>query len=37
MNQEWLWREAYTSDPNGNRICLFYAGENRKNPPWRVK
>ena len=36
-DHEWLWRQAYLTDPNGNRICLFYAGENRKNPPWRVK
>ena len=35
--RDWLWREAYLKDPNGNKICLFYAGENRKNPPWRVK
>ena len=35
--RDWLWREAYLRDPNGNRICLFRAGENRKNPPWRVK
>ena len=37
QDQTWLWREAYLSDPSGNRICLFYAGENRKNPPWKVK
>ena len=36
-DQTWLWREAYLRDPNGNKICLFYAGENRQNPPWRVK
>jgi predicted enzyme related to lactoylglutathione lyase len=36
-DRDWLWREAYLQDPNGNRICLFYARENRKNPPWRVK
>jgi len=36
-DRDWLWREAYLRDPNGNRICLFHAGENRKNPPWRVK
>lgn len=36
-DREWLWREAYLKDPNGNKICLFYAGENRKTPPWRVK
>jgi predicted enzyme related to lactoylglutathione lyase len=37
QDQTWLWREAYLRDPAGNRICLFAAGENRKNPPWRVK
>ena len=36
-DREWLWRQTYLKDPNGNKICLFYAGENRKNPPWRVK
>ncbi|MFN2500900.1 MAG: VOC family protein [Pyrinomonadaceae bacterium] len=36
-DRPWLWRQAYLRDPNGNRICLFWAGENRKNPPWRVK
>jgi predicted enzyme related to lactoylglutathione lyase len=36
-DQRWLWREAYLKDPNGNQICLFYAGENRLNPPWRIK
>lgn len=36
-DQTWLWRESYLRDPSGNRICLFYAGENRRNPPWRVK
>ena len=37
IDQTWLWRESHLKDPNGNRICLFYAGENRQNPPWRVK
>jgi len=37
VDQPWLWREAYLRDPVGNRICLFHAGENRQNPPWRVK
>lgn len=36
-DEPWLWRQAYLLDPNGNKICLFHAGENRKNPPWRVK
>ena len=36
-DRPWLWRQAYLKDPNGNKICLFNAGDNRKNPPWRVK
>ncbi len=35
-DQPWLWREAYLRDPAGNRICLFHAGRNRRNPPWRM-
>jgi catechol 2,3-dioxygenase-like lactoylglutathione lyase family enzyme len=35
-DESWLWREARLTDPDGNPICLFYAGENRLNPPWRV-
>jgi catechol 2,3-dioxygenase-like lactoylglutathione lyase family enzyme len=35
-DQRWLWREARLRDPDGNRICLYYAGENRLNPPWRL-
>lgn len=37
MDRPWLWRQSYLLDPNSNKICLFYAGVNRKNPPWRVK
>jgi catechol 2,3-dioxygenase-like lactoylglutathione lyase family enzyme len=36
-DQSWLWREAWLDDPAGNTICLFWAGENRKYPPWRVE
>jgi catechol 2,3-dioxygenase-like lactoylglutathione lyase family enzyme len=36
QDQPWLWREAYLRDPAGNRICLFRAGVNRRNPPWRM-
>jgi len=36
-DQPWLWREAYLQDPDGNPLCLYYAGENRLNPPWRLK
>ncbi len=35
-DQDWLWREARLKDPDGNQLILFKAGENRKNPPWRV-
>jgi catechol 2,3-dioxygenase-like lactoylglutathione lyase family enzyme len=34
--QSWLWEEAYLHDPDGNVICLYFAGENRLNPPWRL-
>ena len=34
--QSWLWREAWLRDPAGNSICLYYAGENRRFPPWRL-
>lgn len=36
VDETWLWREARLVDPSGNVLCLFWAGENRKNPPWRV-
>ncbi|MBK8148434.1 MAG: VOC family protein [Acidobacteria bacterium] len=36
-DQTWLWREAYLRDPSNNRICLYHAGENRKNPPWKIE
>ncbi|BDD12352.1 hypothetical protein FUAX_47840 (plasmid) [Fulvitalea axinellae] len=35
-NQNWLWREARLKDPDGNQLILFFAGENRLNPPWRL-
>lgn len=35
--QEWLWKEASLKDPDGNRIILFTAGKNRKDPPWKLK
>lgn len=36
-DQDWLWREAYLSDPTGNTLCIYHAGDNRRNPPWRVQ
>ena len=35
-DQRWLWREARLHDPSGNVLCLFWAGTNRKYPPWRL-
>ncbi len=35
-DERWLWREARLRDPSGNTLCLYWAGENRKNPPWRI-
>jgi len=36
-DQRWLWREARLRDPDGSVLCLFHAGENRRNPPWRLR
>lgn len=36
VDQPWLWREARLKDPDGNQLILYYAGENRLNPPWRM-
>jgi catechol 2,3-dioxygenase-like lactoylglutathione lyase family enzyme len=35
-DEPWLWREAYLNDPAGNVICLYFAGKNRLDPPWRL-
>ncbi|MBQ4801956.1 VOC family protein [Aquimarina sp. MMG015] len=35
-DQSWLWREARLKDPDGNNIILYFAGDNRKNPPWKI-
>ncbi|NNF33118.1 MAG: VOC family protein [Saprospiraceae bacterium] len=35
-DQPWLWREARLRDPDGNQLVLFYGGNNRLNPPWRI-
>lgn len=35
-DQSWLWREARLRDPDGNPLILYWAGENRINPPWRI-
>ena len=35
-DERWLWREARLRDPDGNTLCLFHAGRNRRFPPWRL-
>lgn len=36
-DMRYLWREAVLHDPSGNKVKLYFAGENRLNPPWRVE
>jgi hydroxymethylpyrimidine/phosphomethylpyrimidine kinase len=36
QDEQWGWREARLSDPAGNRLCLYQAGEYRRYPPWRI-
>jgi catechol 2,3-dioxygenase-like lactoylglutathione lyase family enzyme len=37
VDQPYLWREAIPLDPDGHRIFIFHAGENRIDPPWRLR
>ncbi|HEX3651931.1 MAG TPA: VOC family protein [Rhizomicrobium sp.] len=37
VDQSWLWREAWLTDPAGVKLCLYYAGEMRRFPPWRLR
>jgi catechol 2,3-dioxygenase-like lactoylglutathione lyase family enzyme len=32
----YLWREARVRDPDGHDIRLYFAEDNRLNPPWKV-
>jgi catechol 2,3-dioxygenase-like lactoylglutathione lyase family enzyme len=36
-DERYLWREAILYDPSGNKLKLYWAGENRLYPPWRVE
>ena len=36
IEQDWRWYEARLTDPSGNKVCLYQAGENRRYPPWRL-
>ncbi len=35
-DQRWGWREARLTDPAGNPLRLYTAGEQRRFPPWRL-
>lgn len=36
MEQSWLWNEIHLHDLDNNKIIIYHAGKNRKNPPWRI-
>jgi catechol 2,3-dioxygenase-like lactoylglutathione lyase family enzyme len=36
-DKSWLWREARLKNLDGNQLILYFAGENRINPPWKIK
>jgi catechol 2,3-dioxygenase-like lactoylglutathione lyase family enzyme len=36
VDQPYRWREAILLDPDGHRIFIYHAGENRLDPPWRL-
>jgi len=35
-DKNYLWRVAKLKDLDGNQLILYYGGENRLNPPWRI-
>ncbi len=35
-DKPWLWRESRLKDPDNNQIIIYFAGDNRINPPWRI-
>ena len=35
-DKSWLWREAHLKDIDKNHLILYYAAENRLNPPWKL-
>lgn len=37
IDKPWLWRESRLRDPDNNLSVLYFGGENRLNPPWRIK
>jgi catechol 2,3-dioxygenase-like lactoylglutathione lyase family enzyme len=37
VGRSWLWRDARVVDPDGHELLYFFAGQNKLDPPWRVK
>lgn len=35
-DKNWLWRESHLKDLDKNHLILYYAGDNRLNPPWKL-
>jgi catechol 2,3-dioxygenase-like lactoylglutathione lyase family enzyme len=35
-DKDWLWRESRLKDPDNNQLIIYFAGDNRKSPPWRI-
>ena len=35
-DKSWLWRESRLKDLDNNQIIIYFAGDNRKNPPWKL-
>ncbi len=35
-DKRWGWREAKLQDPDKNVICIYYGGNNRLSPDWRI-
>jgi hydroxymethylpyrimidine/phosphomethylpyrimidine kinase len=35
-DESYLWRCARATDPAGNLIFLYHAGDNQRFPPWRI-
>ena len=35
-DKPWLWREARLKDPDNNQLIIYFAGNNRTDPPWRL-
>lgn len=36
-DKSWLWRESRLKDPDNNQLIIYYAGDKRKDPPWRIR